>query len=196
MTEEAIQRATDSGWTPQEDFKGDPEKWIPAEAWNERADTMLPLLKAERKKTAEENQRLKNELAATKSTTEAEITQLKKTMKQLVNVNENVTTRAYEKAKATLLKEKRAAIENSDGKAFEELSKQEIELDKAKPIKVDTSNLDIPARSIESGPLDAFKSRNAEWYEKDEELTGYAQGLAVKRNFLSILGTQDERRNP
>uniref|UniRef100_A0A6M3L3B0 Uncharacterized protein n=1 Tax=viral metagenome TaxID=1070528 RepID=A0A6M3L3B0_9ZZZZ len=188
MTEEATERAINSGWTPQEDFKGDPEKWLPAEVWNERADTMLPLIKAERKKTAEENQRLKSEI----STTQQEIAQLKRTMKQIVNVSENVTSRAYEKAKETIRKEKQAAVENSDGAAFAELEKQELDLDKARPVKVDMSNLDTPSRPTDSGPLASFKSRNVDWYEKDEELTGYAQGLAVKLQKSGVVDATEQ----
>ena len=170
----AEQSATDSGWTPQDDFKGDPEKWKTAEDWNDMADNMMPILKAERKKTAEENQRLKTDLSATQT----EISQLKKTMKQLVNVNENVSQRAYDKAKETIRKEKRDAIETQDGEKFENLEKQEADLDKAKPLKVDVSNLEEGPQQTEA--QSGFFDRNQAWYGIDDEMTGYAKGFAVK----------------
>jgi len=178
MSEEnSEQRAMDSGWTPKEDFKGDPEKWISAEEWNSRADTMLPLIKAERKKTAAENQRLKTDLTSTKE----EIAQLKKTLKQVITLNENISQRAYDRAKETLLKEKKAAIQNNDGEAFEAAEKQEAELDKAKPVKVDTKALETEKPGVQySEPQQSFFERNNTWYEVDPEMTGFAKRVALR----------------
>ena len=55
--EVVIKQARDMGWTPQDKFKGDPEKWVDADEFVRRGEQLMPLLR----KT---NQRLKEDLAA------------------------------------------------------------------------------------------------------------------------------------
>ena len=73
---EAEERARQSGWTPLEGFKGDPDKWVDADAWNERTDSVMPILKATNLRLEEALETTKNELGATKQ----ELLNLKKTM--------------------------------------------------------------------------------------------------------------------
>lgn len=54
--ETTVKAARDMGWTPQEQFKGDPEKWVDADEFVRRGEHLMPILR----KT---NQRLKGELA-------------------------------------------------------------------------------------------------------------------------------------
>jgi len=158
-------RAKLTGWTPLEDFKGAPEKWKPAKKWNEFSDNVLPITRAD-------NKRLVEELGATKK----EIAQLKKTMKQVITAGETVSVRAYERAKETILKEQRTAIEESDGEKFEALKKQEAELDRSKPQKIATDSLDVgPTYTPEQ---DDFFSKNSSWYGINHQMTGFAYGVA------------------
>lgn len=52
--EEVEQKARDLGWSPKEEFRGDPEKWITAEAYVERGESLMPILKANNRKLHDE----------------------------------------------------------------------------------------------------------------------------------------------
>lgn len=54
--EATVKAAKEMGWTPQDKFKGDPEKWVDADEFVRRGENLLPLLR-------KSNARLKNELA-------------------------------------------------------------------------------------------------------------------------------------
>lgn len=53
---QTVKAARDMGWTPAEQFKGDPEKWVDADEFVRRGEQLMPILR----KT---NARLKSELA-------------------------------------------------------------------------------------------------------------------------------------
>lgn len=68
---EIEQRAAQLGWKPQEEFRGAPEKWVPASEYLERGERVLPIMKAHTKKLEgdlaslrAENQRLAGLFAA------------------------------------------------------------------------------------------------------------------------------------
>lgn len=48
------QRAKEMGWVPQEQWKGDPEKWTDAEEYVERGEKVLPILQANNRRQREE----------------------------------------------------------------------------------------------------------------------------------------------
>lgn len=54
--EKTVKAAREMGWTPAEQFKGDPDKWVDADEFVRRGEALMPILR----KT---NQRLKAELA-------------------------------------------------------------------------------------------------------------------------------------
>lgn len=55
--EATVKEAREMGWTPQDKFKGDPEKWVDADEFVRRGEHLMPILR----KT---NNRLKGELAS------------------------------------------------------------------------------------------------------------------------------------
>lgn len=81
--------ASKMGWTPRDAWRGDPDKWRPADEFVER--------------TAEINSRLANELRAVKDT-----------VSNINRVNQAVMERELEKQRQQLLAEKREAIEYGD----------------------------------------------------------------------------------
>lgn len=156
-----VERAKMTGWAPKENFKGDPEKWVPAEEWNRRTDEIMPILKST-------NQKLESELTSTK----AELQNLKKVVKQMADVNNKVSEREYQRAIETIRKEQKAAVENGDGDKWEELEQQKDKLEKPQGV-------DVP----DPGPQnnDAQKKQQ-EWMERNTwctpdnpEMYGYAQ---------------------
>jgi len=180
MPEEALDTSTEdrarlTGWVPEGEFKGDPERWSDAETWNNRTDEIMPILKST-------NKRLETELGATQK----EIVQLKQTMKKMAVASETITKRAYDKAVETIQKEQKSAINEQDGEKWEELEKQKKELEESKPEKVDTSQLDKP---VYSQLQNDFFSRNASWYGVNKEMTAVAYAKATE---MANQGASDE----
>lgn len=161
-TDEAQQkieaRARAMGWTPKEEFKGDPAKWRDAGEFVERGENLLPLVRAQ-------NKRL-----------EAKIAELEKTTRDFAEHLSKTEQRAYDRAIADLKEQRKAALAAGDGDAFEKADDQikEIERDvaakAAKNAKKDDSGAD---------PVYAeWESRNP-WL-KDSELSDYAEFAAQK----------------
>lgn len=155
------ERARMSGWTSKEEFKGDASRWVDAETWNKRSDELMPILKAT-------NQRLEKSLGAT----QAEVTALKKTLNQLVKTNETVSEREYNRALETIRKEQRTAIETQDGEKWENLERKKEELLSSKPSKIEVQ--EESPDEVANKNRTVFEQRNASWYEKDPEMTGFA----------------------
>jgi len=163
---ESEDRARLSGWTPAEEFKGDPDRWVDAETWNKRADELMPILKATNKKLEEKLTQYESEIGATKK----ELEDLRKTTKRMADVGSKISQREYDRALETIRKEQSRAVAEGDADAFERLEKQKDSLEKPEPIEINTPD-----------PRNDFISRNP-WYGQDgkEEMTGYAYIMAEK----------------
>lgn len=68
------QQARDMGWRPQEEWKGNPDKWVDAQEFVERGEQILPILRANNRRLNDDlltmrqnNDRLSQELEATRS---------------------------------------------------------------------------------------------------------------------------------
>jgi len=102
--------AAETGWTPKEKFRGDPEKWKEAKDWYERTEHILPLVKKQRDESKEEAKKLARELAEVKST-----------IGEFQKFTEAAAERkvAEMKAEIALLKDQRAeAVASGDKEAF------------------------------------------------------------------------------
>lgn len=154
-------RARMSGWTPKEEFKGDPNRWKDASTWNKMADDYMPFARATIKT-----------LEGTLGATQVELASLKKTMAQVIQANEAVSQREYTRALETIRKEQVAAITEGDAEKWQKLEQDKDALQNQKPAKIvipQDNPQDIAARNRAS-----FQTRNSEWYGKDPELTGFA----------------------
>lgn len=127
------------GWTPKEDFKGDPTRWVDAETFIQRADEVMPLLK-------KQNQGLKSQ-----------ISELTRTVKRLAKAEQS----AYENAIADLKAKAEAAVESGDLAAFRKVDGQIESLRKEAAADVaDTAHGEDGQEQYE-----AFREANA-WYDK------------------------------
>ena len=66
MSDDAETKARDLGWSPKEEFRGDPDKWIDAESFVKRGEELMPILKANNRKLHDEVSNLRGELGETK----------------------------------------------------------------------------------------------------------------------------------
>lgn len=66
-TQEIEAKAKELGWAPKEAFRGDPDKWIDAEAFVKRGEELMPILRANNTKLLGEISTLRGELSATRT---------------------------------------------------------------------------------------------------------------------------------
>lgn len=149
---EILAKAEKMGWTPKDQFKGDPAKWRPADEFVERGENMLPILRAANKKH------------------EREIADLKATVKSFADYQGQVEKRAYDKAVADLKAARAEAIKAGDGEAFDKIDDKLTELKDSAPKKADK-----PAGG-EDPVFDEWLSRN-KWAE-DKKLQVIGRGIA------------------
>lgn len=155
--------AAADGWVPQESWKGDPDRWIPAEDFVKRGETILPIVQAKYRKTVEEVGELKRKFEEREGV-----------FSDFQKFQEQALTKANKERQdaITELETLRAkAITDGDGQTFTQTDKklQELRAENVTPPKKDPPK--------ESPEVTAWKSEN-KWYMTDRELTGIADGLA------------------
>ena len=151
-------RARAMGWTPKDEFKGDPAKWRDAGEFVERGENLLPLVKAQ-------NKRLEREVA-----------ELKQTTRELGDYLSKTEQRAYDRALADLKQQRKEALAAGDGDAFEKADEQIKTVEREAAEKAAKR-----AEKKDDGPDPVYaewESRNA-WL-KDTELSEYAEFAAQK----------------
>lgn len=138
--QEVIDKASKMGWTPLDKFKGDPDKWRPADEFVERGENMLPIVRATVKKQ------------------EREIAELKASMKQFAEFHSKTEARAYDKALADLKAQRAEAIAAGDGETF-------AKVDDA----IDDLKKDIESKA-KSAPKDEDDPVFSEWKDRNKWL--------------------------
>jgi small-conductance mechanosensitive channel len=146
---EVEQKARKMGWTPKEEFKGDPEKWRSAEEFVERGENMIPILRD----TVKRQQK--------------QLEELHKTMREFGEYHSKTEQRAYERAYQDLKARQIEAVAAGDSAAFVQIDNEIAELNKQASEK----------RAPEAGPPPEYvewESRN-EWVKKDKKMLAYAE---------------------
>ena len=184
------QRASQLGWKPQEQFQGDPDKWISAEEFLDRADHVMPILR-------ENNRKLQSELAAETSARkklEGAIADMKDSLEAMKEYQSAETLRQVEKARRELLAQLKQAKVDGDVdlevRLTSELSQVDADLrvageSKAAEEKAAGSGTSKGQENRGSAEPElppsfvAWKARNP-WYGKDLRKTALANGIAAE----------------
>ena len=147
MEEEIVEKARGMGWMPLEEFKGNPDRWRPADEFVQRGENYVPILKDRVKK-------LEEDLSIALKVTKAELADVKK--------------QGYEQAKAEFEKK----TKELDEKELEAVETQDVE--KFTKIKKEREGLKAP-EPVEDEPIvnPVFEEWNAKnkWYGTDPDLT-------------------------
>lgn len=164
------------GWTPKEQFKGDPAKWVDAETFIRRGEEFLPFLKAN-------NKRLEDALRKA----ETRIESLDKAVKRSVEHMSRADERAYTKARADLERELEAAASAGNVDDVKAITKDiaDLEKDTVKPPKAEEPE--------EHPAFTDFKADNP-WFAKDAALRGAA--IAIADELIADGMTRPERYLP
>ncbi len=121
------QKARELGWSPKEEFRGDPEKWIEAGEFVRRGEELMPILKANNRKLHDKVNALESEVTSTKNL-------LKNATESIAALKEFTTKETIKAARAdtkVLVKEIKAAREDGDVEAETELTEKLGEARKA-----------------------------------------------------------------
>src|SRR5690606_35489735 len=101
-------QAKSMGWVPQDEWKGDPDKWTDAQEYVERGEQVLPILRAN-------NRRLQDDLLTLKNQNG--------TLQQVLAATRSIVQRlekSFNESLARQLKEQRASLKASLREAVED----------------------------------------------------------------------------
>ena len=155
--------ARGSGWVPQDQWKGPPERWVDAQKFVERGEQFFPFVQAKLKKSLDKIDQL-----------EATVGELRSGNEEFRRFHETALARQkreHEETIARLEAERRKAVSEGDGEAF----------DKADKALQDARNQPVAqpaAKSISQPPeVQAWMAENP-WYNGDKTLQKIADGLS------------------
>jgi hypothetical protein len=174
LPDEVIQEATSMGWKPKEEWKGNPDKWIPADEFVEFGSKALPILQ-------HNNKRLQKELLTRDQkigNLEAQVGTMAQQLEALDKHYSAATKRAVEQSKKQLLTDLREARDSGDVDKEQEILGQLDEVRdalKAADKKQETPNKkETPPAGAYTENLDpdsqAFVADNP-WFDTDKKRT-------------------------
>lgn len=167
LAPEVIERAERMGWSPKDQFRGDPDKWVDADVFLERGENNLGILK-------ERSQKLEGTVA----NLEKQLRRQNETFAEFVERSRKVEERAYERALAELKAEQRKARADGDADAVAEIGEQitKTEVERVEAAKAAKAKADAGEEgSVELDPAtQAFIDSNAVWWRRDPVATQMA----------------------
>lgn len=155
------------GWVPQDQWKGDPDKWVDAEAFVKKGETVVPMLVRDKRMLAEQVRTLREEQE-----------QLKKDavkFREMVERQSTQEKQALEAQIRELQAAKAQAVTNGEGDVVVEID------DKIDKLKEKRQELNEPPKKDDAPsvhPDFKYFQEAHPWYGKDPQLTRAADGIA------------------
>jgi uncharacterized phage infection (PIP) family protein YhgE len=161
---EVEQQAYKEGWRPKEQFAGDEGKWIPADEFMRRK----PLF--------ERIDSLKSETFQTRK----ELTDLKKTMKELADHHKRVRETEYQRAIDDLKAQRRLALRESDVEAVEAIE-EKMDQVKTEKVEFEAQQKAEQKQQAQVGPTPEFVQWVQEnpWYNTNKEMHDFAEATGA-----------------
>lgn len=161
------------GWIPPSRFKGQPEKFVDADLYIERGETVLPIVR-------EQNKRLHGELDALRMESAKTTAALKAAQTAIDQIEERHTVdtqKAVEQARRQVKAQLAAASEAGDHEGVAELADQLTQLNVAVPV---TKPVAAPPPAPAFTPDPALVAWNEEnpWFGTNKRKTSLALGIA------------------
>lgn len=191
-------RAEKLGWIPPSRFKGDPERFIDAESYIERGETVLPIVK-------EHNRRLEAELASVREEARANAAALKAAQDAIEQIEERhtvATQKAVEDARRQVKAQLAAASEAGDHEGVAELTDQLTQLNVAEKEAGPKEKPAAPAPFVPPKDLADWNAENP-WFGTDKRRTALALGIAQElreggekstgRAFFELVGAEMDK---
>lgn len=181
--EQSVEKeASELGWVPREQFKGNPDRWIPAEEFLERGRHILPIVN-------ENNERLRKELTSTKTEMARMAELLKASQESIEALNEHhqaEVKRRVEQTRMELMEQIKEARQEGD-------IEQEIELnaklaDLRNPPKSTVKDPpEAPAKPVIPEVFTQWQAEN-KWFGTDTRRTRLAMTISAE-----LRDKQDQR---
>lgn len=144
---EVRQQAEAMGWIPPERYKGDPERFVDAEVFLERGETVLPIVKSQLARTREELTQVR-EMAARQ---EAALTEAQRAIQEMQERHTIATQKAVDQAKGQLQAAIAEALNDGNHAAVAELTNQMVQLQVAEQTEA-AKKKDAPAPAPAPAP--------------------------------------------
>lgn len=163
------------GWIPPARFKGDAERFVDAEEYIKRGETVLPIVKEQNKRLHADVARLSAENAATA----AALTAAQKAIEEIEERHSVATQKAVEKARQDLKGQLAQASEAGDHEAVAEITDQMTRLtdaEKTASEKADDKKV-VPPAFVPSADQRRWESENP-WFGADKRKTALALAVA------------------
>ena len=181
MSEE---KAREQGWVPLDEWRGEPDKWVDADKFIERGETILPILQSRLDKAEAALETNKAELDKMRT----EVAEGRATSEEFKKFHDDVMAnqkQRYERAITELKQDKADALSEGDGKKVVEIEGQIEEIEdaaaKAEPTRKADSEPDGSGGGADDIPpeIKEWIAEN-EWFAKDEVLRAFADGYALQ----------------
>ena len=191
---EVEQQARQLGWVSQEEFQGEPSRWRSAEDYVARGESLLPLLKADKRKLEESVDILTTEVTTTKQALSDALEAIE-AFKEFANGS---AKKDFEVAVASLKEQVIVARENGDIRAEMKAEAALEKLGDKAPEVLAKTITPAPAPQQKQAPeTPEFKAWKAEnpWLDSaapaDKEKTAYAASMAAfVRATTSLQGSE------
>lgn len=164
------EKAKAMGHVPEEEWKGDPDKWRPAKDFVERGENIIPILKKRHDDLEKKFGDLKSDFDITLKANKREVEEAKK-------VAYDLATKDYEAKIKALDKKEIEAFSDGDADEFSKIKKERADLKKPEAPKKEPE----PASNAEFEDW----SKKEKWYTEDPELAkeANAQGTALYHQY-------------
>ena len=169
------EKARSMGWVPLEEFRGGEAKWMDADTFVERGDSIMPILKSNNKRLEDQLQTQAAELEKFKTMFQAS----QESIKELQSVHAEATKQAVERERAKLKLELKTAREDGDVDRELEIQDDLAEL-KTLDKTVDKTGVAPPTLDQQPQLHPDFGPWMAEnkWFGVDQRRTMRAMGIA------------------
>lgn len=178
-------RAKEMGWIPKEQFRGPEDKWVDAQSFVERGETILPIIQANNRKLYGKVAALESQLA--QATTVIKSSQ--ETIEALKEFNDEMAQRQAKTRKTELRTAINAAREAGDveqeNELMDELGEVSVALKKAEASPRGTArpNGQQPPREqppVQPDPITQQWMTDNTWFGQDERRTDLAMVVAQR----------------
>jgi DNA repair exonuclease SbcCD ATPase subunit len=161
-----IQEALSMGWTPREEWKGDPSKWRSAAEFVERGKEILPIV----------NKRLEQERQRS-AQLERELQEMRATLQEFREYSKRDKERMYKRALEELKAKKKQALEEGDADAVLEIDDAILELRESNKKALEEEKPTAPTYDPTNDVVYQTWLSENRWYGTDVELTYYADAI-------------------
>lgn len=158
QSNEAETEARRLGWVDKEEFRGDPDKWRPAEEFLDRGKRILPIV-------LRDNEKLQRKIGSL----ESKIADFAKTSEEMVAYHRKAEERSYQRAKAEFDAKIEQAAQNADLPAVRAAMAERDALDKSRPEKAEEKK---PVPQVDPKLMDWISDNP--WFNADRLLNTFA----------------------